>query len=95
MPGESLHLLRRREAVTFDTTMQFHTYLPNEIGKAVLAQRLKENPDVLAQLSALLAQRQLETEGVLAAGKQGGAAQAQQTRYTAGFVDKLRRFFEL
>ena len=36
MPGESLHLLRRREAGTFDTTMQFHTYLPNEIGKAVL-----------------------------------------------------------
>ena len=66
-----------------------------EIGKAVLAQSLKENPDLLAQLSALLAQRQLETEGVLAAWKQGGAAQAQQTRYTAGFVDKLRRFFEL
>jgi hypothetical protein len=43
----------------------------------------------------LLAQRQLETEGILAAGKKAGEAEARQTKYTASFVDKLRAFFEL
>jgi CRP-like cAMP-binding protein len=66
-----------------------------EIGKPVLAKSLKENPALLAQLSELLARRQLETEGILAAGKKNGAAEAQQTEYTASFVDKLRAFFEL
>jgi CRP-like cAMP-binding protein len=66
-----------------------------EIGKAVLAKSLKDNPALLAQLSDLLARRQLETEGVLAAERKGSAAEAQQTQYAAGFVDKLRTFFEL
>jgi CRP-like cAMP-binding protein len=66
-----------------------------EIGKAVLAQSLKANPALLEQLSELLARRQLETEGILAAENKGGAAEAWQTKYTAGFVDKLRTFFEL
>jgi CRP-like cAMP-binding protein len=66
-----------------------------EIGKAVLARSLKDNPALLAQLSELLARRQLETEGVLAAERKGSVAEAQQTKYTAGFVDKLRTFFEL
>jgi CRP-like cAMP-binding protein len=66
-----------------------------EIGKAVLARSLKENPELLAQLSELLARRQLETEGALAAGKKDGVAQIQQTKYTDSFLDKLRTFFEL
>ena len=66
-----------------------------EIGKAVLAKSLKANPALLAQLSELLARRQLETEGVLAAEKKDSAAEARQTQYTASFVDKLRTFFEL
>lgn len=37
-----------------------------EIGKEVLARSLKENPELLARLSDLLARRQMETEGVLA-----------------------------
>ena len=43
----------------------------------------------------LLARRQVETEGILAAEKQGGGAEAQHTQYAAGFLDKLRAFFEL
>jgi CRP-like cAMP-binding protein len=66
-----------------------------EIGKAVLAKSLKDNPELLAQLSELLALRQLETEGILTAEKKGSAADAQQTQYAANFVDKLRTFFEL
>ena len=45
--------------------------------------------------SELLSRRQLETEGVLAAEKKGSVAEAQQSQYTASFVDKLRTFFEL
>jgi len=66
-----------------------------EIGKAVLAKSLKDNPTLLAQLSELLARRQFETEGILAIEKKGGAAEAQRTQYAASFVDKLRTFFEL
>jgi len=66
-----------------------------EIGKAVLARSLKEYPALLAQLSELLARRQLQTEGILAAGKQYGVAEERQTQYTASFVDRLRAFFEL
>ena len=66
-----------------------------EIGKAVLAKSLKANPALLAQLSELLARRQLETEGVLANENKDAAVEAQQTKYIASFVDKLRAFFEL
>jgi small-conductance mechanosensitive channel/CRP-like cAMP-binding protein len=66
-----------------------------EIGKAVLAKSLKANPTLLAQLSELLARRQMETEGVLANENKDAAGEAQQTKYTARFVDKLRAFFEL
>ena len=66
-----------------------------EIGKAVLARSLKEHPELLAQLSDLLARRQMETEGILAAEKKGSLADTQQTQYAASFLDKLRRFFEL
>jgi hypothetical protein len=51
---------------------------------------------LLAQLSELLAQRQLHTEGAFAnAGEPTAALQANRTRYAAGFVDKIRAFFEL
>ncbi|HVM49046.1 MAG TPA: mechanosensitive ion channel family protein [Candidatus Acidoferrum sp.] len=66
-----------------------------EIGKAVLARSLKENPELVAQLSELLARRQLETEGALAAGRKDGGGEGQQSKYTDSFLDKLRTFFEL
>jgi small-conductance mechanosensitive channel/CRP-like cAMP-binding protein len=66
-----------------------------EIGKAVLAQSLKENPELLASLSELLARRQLERKGVLAAEESDTQLQVQRTKYTASFLGKLRAFFEL
>ena len=66
-----------------------------EIGKAVLARSLKENPELLASLSELLARRQLETEGALAAEEKQGLVHIQQTKYTDRFLGKLRTFFEL
>jgi small-conductance mechanosensitive channel len=67
-----------------------------EIDKAVLGQSLKENPSLLAQLSDLLAQRQLQTEGSFASGRPTDPGQAaRQTRYAASFVNKLRAFLEL
>jgi small-conductance mechanosensitive channel/CRP-like cAMP-binding protein len=67
-----------------------------EIAKNVLGQSLKENPGLLAQLSELLAQRQLQNEDTFARGQLAdGAQEARQTRYAATFVDKLRGLFEL
>ncbi len=66
-----------------------------QIDKAILAGSLKENPELLGKLSELLAQRQLETDGILAAHLQTSVLRAKQTEYQAGFLDKLRTFFEL
>ena len=67
-----------------------------EIDKAVIGQSLKENPSLLAQLSELLARRQLQTEDAFAGVSSTTAGQdARQKRYAANFVDRLRAFFEL
>lgn len=66
-----------------------------EIAKPVLARSLKEHPELLAQLSGLLAKRQMETEGLLHADTGSEAAQVRQSRYAEGFLGKLRAFFEL
>ena len=47
-------------------------------------------------MSELLAQRQLATEGIVAARAQQSALLiAKQQEYQAGFLSKLRSFFEL
>jgi small-conductance mechanosensitive channel len=66
-----------------------------EIGKPVLANSLKENPELLKQLGDLLARRQLEIEGAVAAQSDTRIIRAKQTEYQATFVDTLRKFFEL
>ncbi len=66
-----------------------------EIGKTVLGRSLKENPELLKQLSELLARRQVENETILATKGSEKAAEGNQQRYAANFVDKLRSFFEL
>ncbi len=66
-----------------------------EIKKSVLARSLKENPDLLAQLSELLARRQMENDGILSSETETSIIKAQQTQYAQGFVHKLRAFFEL
>jgi small-conductance mechanosensitive channel/CRP-like cAMP-binding protein len=66
-----------------------------EIDKAVVAKSLKANPELLNKLSELLAQRQMDNEGIIA--KQTGtqALKATQTAYRETFVDRLRKFFEM
>jgi small-conductance mechanosensitive channel len=66
-----------------------------EIGKPVLAKSLKENPDLLSKLSELLAKRQMETEGILAANTKPNVVEAKRVEYTNGFLHKLRVFFQL
>ncbi len=77
-------------------TVQAHTDCEVvEIGKPVLAHSLKENPDLLTKLGALLAKRQMETEGVVAANTKASVVEATRLEYANGFMDKLRVFFEL
>ncbi len=66
-----------------------------EIGKPVLAKSLKENPELLSKLSELLAKRQMETEGILAANTQPTVIEARRAEYASGFVHKLKVFFQL
>jgi small-conductance mechanosensitive channel len=67
-----------------------------EIDKAVLGQSLKENPGLLAQLSQLLAQRQLQTEDAFANDRRAADdTDTKQIRYATAFVNRLRSFFEL
>jgi small-conductance mechanosensitive channel/CRP-like cAMP-binding protein len=66
-----------------------------EIGKDVLATSLKEHPELLQKLSELLAQRQIENEGLLAVRSQSPEHETRQFAYQETFVDKLRLFFEL
>ena len=77
-------------------TVQAHTDCEVvEIGKPVLAHSLKENPDLLTKLGALLAKRQMETEGIVAANTKSSVVEATRLEYANGFMDKLREFFEL
>jgi CRP-like cAMP-binding protein len=67
-----------------------------EIDKAAIAQSLKESPNLLAQLSELLARRQLHSEDAFAGRETAAPGQAaRQSRYAANFVNRLRSFFEL
>jgi small-conductance mechanosensitive channel/CRP-like cAMP-binding protein len=66
-----------------------------EIGKPVLAKTLKEHPELLRELGELLAARQLETENAFSGTPPNTATLRRQTTYAAGFLEKLRHFFEL
>ena len=65
-----------------------------EIGKPTMAEVLRSAPNCLEQLSHLLAQRKMETEGVL---KEAHTDEhfLKQRQYTATFLNRLRIFFEL
>ena len=66
-----------------------------EIGKPVMAEVLSGAPSCMEQLSQLLAQRRMETEGILkeASGTDDHALTERQ--YTANFLQRLRTFFQL
>ncbi|MBI3414630.1 MAG: mechanosensitive ion channel family protein [Verrucomicrobia bacterium] len=66
-----------------------------EIEKPVLGEILQGRPELLQQLSELLAQRRMETEGILAENAQKQTLIAKRLEYSANFLAKLRDFFEL
>lgn len=66
-----------------------------EIGKEVLAEILQENENLVQKLSELLAQRRMETEGIVASSSESAQLATKQKEYTEGFLKKLYSFFEL
>jgi small-conductance mechanosensitive channel len=66
-----------------------------EIGKAVLAKSLQENPQLVTMLGEMLAKRRLENEGVLAGATSKSDLAEKQKQYTDGFLTKLKHFFKL
>src|SRR5947208_2261684 len=66
-----------------------------EIGKPVMAEVLRDAPGCLETLSELLAQRKLETEGVLKEAGRAGEHTLKERQYTATFLRRLRIFFQL
>jgi len=66
-----------------------------EIGKPVMAELLRDAPSYLEKLSELLAQRKMETEGVLKEVATPGEHVLKRRQYTATFLKRLRTFFEL
>ena len=66
-----------------------------EIGKDVLAEILQDNENLVQKLSELLAQRRMETEGILASSNGSAQLATKQKEYTDGFLKKLYSFFEL
>lgn len=66
-----------------------------EIGKPVMAELLRDAPSYLEKLSELLAQRKMETEGILKEAPSPGEKVLKQRQYTATFLNRLRTFFEL
>jgi CRP-like cAMP-binding protein len=66
-----------------------------EISKPVMAELLRDSPDCLTALSELLAKRKLETEGIVKDATRSGELASKHKEYTAGFLARLRTFFEL
>jgi small-conductance mechanosensitive channel/CRP-like cAMP-binding protein len=66
-----------------------------EISKPVMAELLRTAPECLGQLSELLAQRKLETEGILRDATPTEEHATKEREYRATFLSRLRTFFEL
>jgi small-conductance mechanosensitive channel len=66
-----------------------------EIGKPILANSLKENPELVTKLSELLARRQMENDGIFAALSDTGVLRAKQSEYQTTIFSRLKVFFEL
>jgi len=65
-----------------------------EVKKETLAPILAASPEALEALSELLAQRAVSNETKMASGQAAGAQEARNS-YKAGFLGKLKSFFEL
>ena len=81
---------RRTATVRAETDCQIM-----EIGKPVMAEVLRASPDCLERLSELLANRKMETEGLLKEAVSQGQHERKEREYKATFLHHLRTFFEL
>src|SRR5438094_2346282 len=66
-----------------------------EIGKPVMAEVLSGAPGCMEQLSQLLAQRKMETDGILKEAGRADEHAIKERQYTANFLHRLRTFFQL
>src|SRR5207237_3999261 len=66
-----------------------------EIGKPTMAEVLHGAPECLEQLSQLLAQRKMETDGILKEARSTDDHALTERQYTANFLHRLRTFFQL
>jgi small-conductance mechanosensitive channel/CRP-like cAMP-binding protein len=66
-----------------------------EIGKPVMAEVLSGAPGCMEQLSQLLAQRKMETDGILKEARSIDEHKLTERQYTANFLHRLRTFFQL
>src|SRR5258707_3164528 len=66
-----------------------------EIGKPVMAKVLSGAPGCMEQLSQLLAQRKMETDGILKEARSIDEHKLTERQYTANFLHRLRTFFQL
>ena len=66
-----------------------------EIGKDVLGELLEHNQALVEKLGDMLTKRRLENEGLLASAHPAAVMQEKRREYHAGFVSKLKSFFEL
>ena len=66
-----------------------------EIGKPVMAEVLRDAPGCLEQLSDLLAQRKMRTEGILKDAVLPAEQAAKENEYRATFLKRLKTFFSL
>jgi CRP-like cAMP-binding protein len=66
-----------------------------EISKPVMAEVIRDSPDCLTSLSELLAQRKLETEGIVRGAAHSEDQAAKENEYRATFLRRLKTFFEL
>ncbi len=65
-----------------------------EVKKETLAPIMGDSPELIEALSDLLAKRRLQNEGIMA-GATGAAQTARQKDYRAGFLHKIKSFFEI
>jgi small-conductance mechanosensitive channel len=66
-----------------------------EIEKPIMAEILRESPECLSALSALLAQRKLEGEGIVREASLPSEQEQKESEYRKSFLSRLRSVFEL
>ena len=76
------------------TIIALEDCLAVEVDKDTLAPIISASPELLESLSELLAQRRMKNEGLVAEAA-GSGSHATKSSYKAGFLGKIRLFFEV